>query len=174
MSPSSDIGFPPKVAESGLELFHGDAFKKGTMHIAPPPPALAVAESKFSPRSVRRNPTPVHGRRRRHQAKHSPPPAPPRCPKAPRLAATMPGPPATAANTNPHHPPPRRGEGGASEGRWEGEKEPRQGRPDARHHQADGNAPRSPQLRAGESRPAAANATRPLTGDAPGGGEGGG
>ena len=31
---SSDLGFPPEVAESGLELLHGDAFKKGTTQIA--------------------------------------------------------------------------------------------------------------------------------------------
>ena len=49
-----------EVAESGLELLHGDAFKKGTTQIAPPPPALAKAEGKFSPRSVRRDPTLVH------------------------------------------------------------------------------------------------------------------
>ena len=69
---SSDLGFPPEVAESGLELLHGDAFKKGTTQIAPPPPALAEAEGKFSPRSVRRNPTLVHG-----------PPSPPAPPGRP-------------------------------------------------------------------------------------------
>ena len=69
---SSDLGFPPEVAESGLELLHGDAFKKGTTQIAPPPPALADAEGKFSPRSVRRDPTLVHG-----------PPSPPAPPGRP-------------------------------------------------------------------------------------------
>ena len=58
----------PEVAESGLELLHGDAFKKGTTQIALPPPALAEAQGKFSPRSVRRDPTLVPG--------PPPPPAP--------------------------------------------------------------------------------------------------
>ena len=40
--------FPPEVEESGLELLHGDAFKKGTTQIVSPPPALADAEGKFS------------------------------------------------------------------------------------------------------------------------------
>ena len=66
------LGFPLEVAESGLELLHGDAFKKGTTQIAPPPPALAGAEGKFSPRSVRRDPTLVPG-----------PPSPPAPPGRP-------------------------------------------------------------------------------------------
>ena len=95
---SSDLGFPPEVAESGLELLHGDAFKKGTTQIAPPPPALADAEGKFSPRSVRRDPTLVHGPpsppappgRTLEHRQISEPPAPPHPDRRPRRAAAIP------------------------------------------------------------------------------------
>ena len=43
---SSDLGFPPEIAESGLELLHGDAFKKGTTQTTPPPPALAASREQ--------------------------------------------------------------------------------------------------------------------------------
>ena len=29
---STDLGFPPEIADGGLELLLGDAFKKGTPH----------------------------------------------------------------------------------------------------------------------------------------------
>ena len=58
---STDLGFPPEVAESGLELLHDDAFRKGTTQTASPSPALAIANSRFSPRSDRRPPSLVHG-----------------------------------------------------------------------------------------------------------------
>ena len=95
---SSDLGFPLEVAESGLELLHGDAFKKGTTQIAPPPPALADAEGKFSPRSVRRDPTLVHGPpsppappgRTLEHRQISEPPAPPHPDRRPRRATAFP------------------------------------------------------------------------------------
>src|SRR4051812_36966020 len=83
---STDLGFPPEVAESDLELLHGDAFKKGTTQTAPPSPAFAVVKSKFSLRSVRRNFISCTGRRvlrrprerdpmiRRHRRRQKDPP----------------------------------------------------------------------------------------------------
>ena len=59
--PSTDLGFPPEVAESGFELLHGDAFRKETTQTASPSPALAIAKSRFSPRTDRRPPSLVHG-----------------------------------------------------------------------------------------------------------------
>jgi len=88
----------PEGSREWFELLNGDAFKKGTTQIAPPPPALADAEGKFSPRSVRRDPTLVHGPpsppappgRTLEHRQISEPPAPPHPDRRPRRAAAIP------------------------------------------------------------------------------------